>query len=99
MPKDEAKAVKWYRKAAEQGLADAQLGLGVFYALGRGVPKDEVAAYTWLLLAGAQGDETAKKQIEAIERRLTGAQRAEGQRLAREWKPSKPNSEVKPGTK
>ena len=32
----DAKAVKWYRKAAEQGLVDAQYNLGVRYANGRG---------------------------------------------------------------
>ncbi len=95
MPKDKAEAIKWYRKSAEQGFANAQCELGDCYANGRGVPKDEVEAYKWFLLAGAQ----AKREIARIERELTGTQRAEGQRLAREWKPSKPNSEVKPGTK
>ena len=32
MPEDDAEAVKWYRKAAEQGHADAQYNLGDFYA-------------------------------------------------------------------
>ena len=30
--KDEAEAVKWYRKAADQGYATAQFNLGVIYA-------------------------------------------------------------------
>ena len=85
--KDEVEAVKWYRKAADQGDTDAQLNLGVMYANGRGVAKDEVEAYKWYLLSGAQGDEFAKKKIPLIERDLTQQQRAEGQRLAREWKP------------
>ena len=85
--KDEAEAVKLYRIAAAEGYADAQHNLGVMYWLGNGVVKDEVAAYKWYLLAGAQGHELAKKKIPLIEKDLTGAQRAEGQRLAREWKP------------
>jgi TPR repeat protein len=28
-PEDDAEAVKWYRKAAEQGLANAQFNLGL----------------------------------------------------------------------
>ena len=88
--KDEVEAVKWYRKAADQGDADAQFNLGKMYAAGRGVVKDEVEAYKWFLLGGAQGDGDAKKGIEIIGRVLTPAQRAEGQKIAREWKPRKP---------
>jgi TPR repeat protein len=32
--KDEAKAVKWYIKSAEQGVAEAQYNLGVIYSRG-----------------------------------------------------------------
>jgi Sel1 repeat len=32
--------VKWFRKAAEQNLADAQYNLGVCYDSGEGVAKD-----------------------------------------------------------
>ena len=35
--KDEAEAVKWFRRAAEQNLADAQSNLGACYADGQGV--------------------------------------------------------------
>ena len=87
--KDEVEAMKWYRKAADQGNAPAQVNLGLMYANGQGVAKDEVEAYKWWLLAGAQGNEFAKENIPLIERDLTAAQRAEGQRLAREWKPRK----------
>ena len=59
------------------------------YLYGIGVTKDEAEAYKWYLLAGAQGDEQAKKSIADIEKDLTPAQRAEGKRLARVWKPKK----------
>jgi len=36
LTKDEVEAVKWFRKAAEQNLADAQYNLGVCYAKGEG---------------------------------------------------------------
>ena len=88
--KNEAEAVKWYRKAADQGDADAQFNLGKMYAAGRGVVKDEVEAYKWFLLSGAQGTDPAKKGIEIMERVLTPQQRAEGQKIAREWKSRKP---------
>ena len=40
-------AVQWYRKAAEQGDADAQYKLGLCYQDGRGVGKDEGEAEKW----------------------------------------------------
>jgi TPR repeat protein len=90
VPKDEAEAVKWYRKAADQEDAKAQTLLGLMYETGLGVPKDKTEAYKWYLLAGAQGNEQAKKNISIIEGNITPAQRTEGQRRAREWKPRKP---------
>jgi TPR repeat protein len=53
--KNEAEAVKWYRKAAEQGDAGAQLNLGVCYENGTGVAKDEAEAIKWYRLAAEQG--------------------------------------------
>ena len=47
MPHDAAEAVKWFRKAAEQGNASAQSNLGVMYAEGRGVPQDDAEAVKW----------------------------------------------------
>ena len=85
----EAEAVKWYRKAADQGNANAQNNLGNMYWFGNGVVKDELEAYKWFLLSGAQGIEFAKKKIPIVEKDLTASQRAEGQRLAREWKSKK----------
>jgi len=41
---DAGKAAKWFRKAAEQGRARAQLSLGVAYANGRGVMRSGAAA-------------------------------------------------------
>ena len=94
--KDEVEAVKWfrkaaewYRKAADQGDAAGQFNLGGMYAYGQGVAKDVVEAYKWWLLAGAQGFGLAKRGIPVIEGALTAAERAEGQKLAREWKPGK----------
>ena len=45
--KDEVEAVKWYRKAAAQNYADAQVNLGICCANGRGVVKDELEAVRW----------------------------------------------------
>ncbi|MEX4218568.1 sel1 repeat family protein, partial [Haemophilus influenzae] len=53
-------AVKWYRKAAEQGYADAQLNLGNMYAKGLGVKQDDVEAVKWYRKAAEQGDADAQ---------------------------------------
>ena len=82
-------AVKWYRKAAEQNHAEAQYNLGVCYANGEGVAKDYVEAYKWWLLAAGQGDEDAKKIMTILENKMTREQIAEGQKLARNFKPRK----------
>ena len=54
--KDDAEAVRWYRLAADQGLAVAQNSLGFMYANGEGVLKDDAEAVRWFRLAADQGD-------------------------------------------
>ena len=60
--KDDAQAVAWYRKAADQGLAHAQDNLGRMYANGRGVAKDDAQAVAWYRKAADQGDADAQQQ-------------------------------------
>jgi hypothetical protein len=48
-------AVAWYRKAAEQGHAEAQCNLGVSYSTGEGAERDLVEAVTWYRKAAKQG--------------------------------------------
>jgi TPR repeat protein len=55
VPEDDAEAVKWYRKAAEQGNASAQYYLGFMYANGEGVPQDDAEAEKWHRKAAEQG--------------------------------------------
>jgi TPR repeat protein len=53
VPQDDKAAMKWYRQAAEQGHAKAQLNLGVMYGNGQGVAKDYALAYMWAYVADA----------------------------------------------
>jgi hypothetical protein len=48
--------VKWLRKAADQGNANAQAMLGGAYADGRGVLRDYAEAMKWLRKAADQGN-------------------------------------------
>ena len=84
---DYAAAMSWYRKAAEQDDAYAQTNLGVMYYSGRGVPQDYVQAHMWWSLAAAKGDADAINNLDQIAAKMTPAQIAEAQKLAREWKP------------
>ena len=76
-------------KAAEQGHANAQYDLGLMYSEGNGVPQDNVEAYKWFTLAAGNGVLMAKQFRKDITPKMTPAQIAEAQRLAREWKPKK----------
>ena len=46
--------MKWYRNAADQGLAIAQLNVGLLYSEGHGVPKDKAEAARWYRKAADQ---------------------------------------------
>ena len=91
VPKDDALAMSWWRKAAAQGNGDAQSAIGMLYYHGDGVPRDDIQAYMWLNLAASQQnfsvDSVAKIFRDNLSVRMTTAQIAEAQRLAREWKP------------
>ena len=53
------KAVEWYLKAAEQGLADAQNNLGNMYYTGTGVEQSYEKAVEWWQKVAEQGYATA----------------------------------------
>jgi TPR repeat protein len=55
VPRDDAAALTWYRKAANQGYAKAQFNLSFLYMLGRGVPEDQAASTSWARKAANQG--------------------------------------------
>ena len=63
--KDGAKAVDWYRKAADVGDPNAQFNLGYCYWTGDGVKKDTDEAVKWFRKAAEQGNALA---IETLKR-------------------------------
>jgi TPR repeat protein len=56
---EDKEAVAWYRKAAEQGDAAGQFGLGMAYLAGEGVPRDPGAALAWIRRAAEQNHQNA----------------------------------------
>ncbi len=64
--RDIDQAVKWYRKAAENGDAVAQNRLGVAYYEGISVKKNVKEAKYWWKKAADQGDEDAKENLRML---------------------------------
>jgi len=60
---DFKEAVKWLRKAADQGYAEAQSELGSMYFNGQGVPKNGEEAGMWFLKAAEQGHAVAQYNL------------------------------------
>jgi TPR repeat protein len=86
-PADYARARLWWEKAALQGDAGAQNHLGQLYEGGLGVSQNDVLAYMWFSLAGANGDKYAAQHRDALANKLTPTQIAEARELAQEQKP------------
>jgi TPR repeat protein len=55
VPRDSAEALRWFRKAAEQGYAPAQYHLGLMYINGDAAAKNSAEAVTWLRKSADQG--------------------------------------------
>lgn len=55
-PKDAAKAVHWYRLAAERGHPESQYDLGFMLLLGEGAPRNPEEGLMWLERAGESGE-------------------------------------------
>ena len=81
--KDQVEALKWCRKAADQGHAKAQYTLGWMYETGDGVEKDYVEAYAWWNIA-AKADSDAAKNRDLIKKKMSPQQVVEAQKRTRE---------------
>lgn len=78
-----AEAVKFYRKAAEQGDARGQLALGVMFGFGRGVQQDYAEAARLYRKAGEQG--LAEAQFNLGEMYYSGVGVAQDHAEAARW--------------
>jgi TPR repeat protein len=76
-------AVAVLREAALAGEVDAQYGLGLVYAEGRGVPEDLAQAHHWLTLAVEQGDKDAALLRNIIGGRMSDEEHEAARRLHR----------------
>ncbi len=89
IPANVAKALKWFRKAANQGVDAAQANLGLMYFIGDGVPKDNVKAFSWWSVAEKQGYNKVwlSSNLDKLIHKLTEEQLDQAQALASKcWK-------------
>ena len=76
-----------YLQGIAYAIAAAKHALGGLHAEGLGVRRDDVEAFMWFQLAVDQGESDAANNRDWLAERMTPAQIAEAQRLAREWRP------------
>ena len=67
----------WFRKAAEQGHARAQVNLGTSYGQGKGVAQDDAEAVKWYRKAAEQEEPLGQFNL--------GLCYAKGKGVAQDW--------------
>ncbi len=88
---DPAGAVRWFRRAAQQGHPMAQYRLGLAYLRGEGAPRDPEKAYFWLGVAlrhlrGAER-KAAEAALEEAGRNLSAFRKDRLRGRIRTWRP------------
>lgn len=69
---DFTQAEQWFRKAAEQGVAPAQLNLGTMLLSGQGVAMNQQEGAAWVQKAAEQGLEGAQYSLAGLYREGKG---------------------------
>ena len=81
-----SEAIQWYRKAALQNNPTAQFQLGLLYAEGTGVEKDNVEAFAYWSVSAANGFPYSEEHLEKIRPRMTAESLEKGELRARDLK-------------
>jgi TPR repeat protein len=81
VPENAVEAVKWWRKAADQGCAKAQVMMGLCYFGGYGLTKDDVEAYAYYNLAG---EADTRKLRDNLEKRMSAENVVRGQQRTKQ---------------
>jgi uncharacterized protein len=92
IPRDAVQADRWYVRAANQGLLEAQHAFGLLLtSAGSGTP-DSVEGYKWLLLAERGGFPDSKTARETLAEKLSEADRKRAEALAAKFAPHQERS-------
>ena len=82
---DDARAVYWYAKAADQGNTIAQNNLGAMYYTGEGTKQSKTEAYKWFYIAGELGNDDARDNRALAAKNMRDSEVRKGTRLAERW--------------
>ena len=74
---DYAKALEWYKKAADSGYAEANYKIGVMYQYGEGVKQDDVKALEYFHKGVATGCRISKSKVDWMHRNGRGIDKDE----------------------
>jgi TPR repeat protein len=85
---DYSNAAEWFRKAAEQGLPQAQEQLAALLKKGQGIGEDKFAAYVWMLISTDAGNRRGAKELQSLEPDLGTNQVEQAKAKAREMEGS-----------
>ena len=87
---DNIQALYWFCQAAKQGQRDAMYEVGDMYEnehrhKGSVIPRDPVLAYTYYMLAVAQGNDNAVTPFEALKIKLSEEEQSRGEAIFHKW--------------
>ena len=80
--KNLAEATKWYRKVAEQGDANAQRNLGLYYIQEK---RDNVIGYAWIFLSVKNRLEDLTSKLAELEKQMDKGEIERAKKLAEEY--------------
>lgn len=78
-------AAAWWDKAANQGHQNAQFELGKLYVQGKGVPQNNVKAYTLFMLSADQGFDKAQSAKKDLEKNLSKSEKEDAMKMYRHY--------------
>ncbi len=84
-------ATKWFEMAAEHGVKDSQVNLGIIYAKAMGVEVDLAQAYKWFAIAAKAGDKDAARKRDTVAKQMRPDQLKSARGAVELWKPRELN--------
>ena len=87
--RDPAQALRWYFRAAQQGLPDAELALGLLLIGGVAGTADPVEGYKWLLIAERGGHPESRVVREKAADQIAERDRKRAEALAQKFVPAR----------
>ena len=91
---DMAEAIMWFQKAANLGVKDSQVNLGILYTKGMGVEENLEEAYKWFAIASRAGDSDASKKRDTVAQAMRPEQLEAARGKAELWKPGELNRDA-----